>query len=106
MTKFIDGPAHGVTLQLKRAPRFLRVVFSTNPKEPWDALDQLEDTPTIHEMLYAYEVEGEVGRYHILRRPTGSGWYMIANYRFIPEQPADEEMRETDAWRQWCEAHK
>lgn len=43
MSNFIDGPAKGVHLSLRRSPMFLRAVCEPNGK--WDALDQLTDTP-------------------------------------------------------------
>ena len=62
MTTFIDGPAKGQHLALKRAPRFLRVVVADGK---WDALDQIEDEPRPGELVYAYEVHGPVGSCHI-----------------------------------------
>jgi hypothetical protein len=70
----------------------------------WDALDQLEDTPRPDETLHAYEISGEPGRCHILKRGGGSGWYGSANYRWVAEQPDDATMRDAEKWRAWCEA--
>lgn len=42
MTTFIDGPAKGQTLMLRRNPVYL-IVTEENGK--FDALDQLEDAP-------------------------------------------------------------
>lgn len=52
MTKFTDGPAAHVLLELSRSPLFLRVVKDTTyatavckkDRREWDALDQLEDS--------------------------------------------------------------
>ena len=49
MTRFLDGPAAGVLLALRRAPLYLRVVYHAKREEPWDALDQLADVPGEHE---------------------------------------------------------
>ncbi len=100
MTTFEDGPAKGQHLMLKRAARFLRVV-EANGK--WDALDQLFDTPEPTETLYAYEIIGPPGMCHLNCGRDGGSWYPIATYRFVKVQPADAEMRSTEAWGKWCE---
>ncbi|HSI11752.1 MAG TPA: hypothetical protein VK961_06890 [Chthoniobacter sp.] len=102
MTKFEDGPAQGNSLMLKRAPIFLRVVVNTQGE--WDALDQLDDHAHQGESLYAYTLTGEPGMCHILRRSGpkgGSGFYVMAAYRFVTPQPSDAEMRDNTAWREW-----
>jgi len=102
MTTFIDGPAAGQPLMLRRAARFIRVVESDGK---WDALDQPEDTPKPDEKIYAYEVRGEVGSCHIQMRGKykgGGGFYPIASYGFVEKQPDDATMRDTAKWRQWC----
>lgn len=43
MTTFTDGPAAETVLELRRAPKFLRVVRDADGTV--DALDQLNDTP-------------------------------------------------------------
>jgi hypothetical protein len=52
MIHFLDGPATGQLLMLRRAPRYLRVTKS--PRGVWDALDRLDDTPTAEEQVYVY----------------------------------------------------
>ncbi|RJP48772.1 MAG: hypothetical protein C4586_08655 [Anaerolineaceae bacterium] len=100
MTHFEDGPAKGETLMLKRSPIFLRVVEVNGQ---WDALDQLDDEPAPHEKIYAYERIGEPGMVHInAGRKGNSGWYPMAAYRFITDQPTDSAMLDSEAWRQWC----
>lgn len=99
MTHFDNGPAAGQTLMLKRAPKFLRVVEALGV---WDALDQLEDKPTPQETIYAYVRMGDPSMCHVNRGSKGSGWYMVANYRLVPEQPTDAQMRDTSAWQEWC----
>lgn len=99
MTRFLSGPAAGRTLALRRAPRFLRVVECAGN---FDALDQLDDQPELTETIHVYEIKGEPGRMHIYSRgPTPSGWYAVADYEFLPDQPADAEVRTTEAWRAW-----
>lgn len=100
MTRFIDGPAKGQKLMLKRAAFFMRVV-EENGK--WDALDQPGDSPRPGEKLYAYKVQGEVGMCHINMGSKGGGFYPMAEYRMVDPQPSDAEMREYSAWVAWCE---
>ena len=50
MVKFEHGPADGVKLMLRRAPKFLQVVYNPNREETWDALDQLDDMPNQREV--------------------------------------------------------
>jgi hypothetical protein len=99
MIEFLDGPAAGQRLMLKRAPLYLRV---TEMLGEWDGLDQIEDEPRREETLYAYRVEGERSQVHILKRGPGSGFYARAYYRFIAQQPADAVMRDQVQWQQWC----
>ena len=100
MTSIEDGPAKGQTFMLKRAPLLLRVVESDGT---WDALDQLDDLPNPWEKIYAYERVGDVGQVHInAGRSAGHGWYTMASYRFVPDQPTDAEMRDPEKWQAWC----
>jgi hypothetical protein len=101
MTHFLDGPAKGQHLMLKRAVRFLRV---TESRGKWDALDQPADEPRPDERLYAYEIAGEVGMCHIRASGGRSGFYPIAEYRVVPVQPLDPVMRNTNEWAHWCES--
>lgn len=107
MITFLDGPAKGQTLALKRAPRFLRVTRTRGGT--FDALDQLEDTPLERETMFAYEIAEYQGTYHLLcgrGSKTASGFYQQGAYRFFPRQPDDATMRDTGLWRQWCLAQK
>ena len=94
MTTFLDGPAQGEILHLKRAPRFLRV---TQNGPVFDALDQLEDEPEETELIYVYEITGPVTG--IVTTTTGT--FPIAQYRFITPPPGDGLVRRTHAWRGW-----
>lgn len=100
MTTFLDGPAKGKTLMLKRAARFLRVVENDGS---FDALDQPCDVPTPNEKLYAYTVVGDVGHCHIHASRGRGGFYPIANYKLVEAQPTEAEMRDNASWRAWCE---
>lgn len=109
MITFRDGPARGQVLQLKRAPRLLRVVCSKSGE--WDALDQLGDTPAAGESITVYQLDpSTVSRYHLLcgRGKGGrnaSGWYLRAEYFVLSEQPADEQVRDNAAWQAWATQH-
>lgn len=107
MISFIDGPAQNLTLSLARAPRFLRVVHGAK----WDALDQIGDEPASSETLYAYECATPAdqigscfwdGRDPKTGRRTG-GCSRIAEYRYVPNQPTDAQMRDQTHWEMWCE---
>ena len=98
LATFLDGPATGRTLMLKRSPKFLRVVESDGG---FDALDQPDDTPRPTEKLYAYQLADKRGTVHICGG-RASGWHALVDYKVISEQPTDETMRGTDKWREWC----
>ena len=109
MISFLDGPAKGQVMVLKRVPQFLRVVQNSNGDI--DALDQFYDTPSLDESIYAYQTEGEVTRAHIRvsgSRKAGkstdlrSGFYWMAKYRLCPVQPSDSIMRSAIAWGEWA----
>ncbi len=87
---------------LRRKVRFLRVV-EIPPSGQWDALDMLEDQAKPFEKLYAYESQGNGGMCHI-NAGKRSGFYSIQEYKFIPDQPSDEEMRDNDRWSAWVHA--
>ncbi len=104
MTTFQDGPAAASTLQLRRAPKFLRVVVDGDEV---DALDQLEDSPRATEKLFAYVIVENHGMIHINARDKRGrrcgGYYAMAKYALVEVQPADEIMRSKSKWRNWCE---
>jgi hypothetical protein len=104
LTEFVDGPAAGQCLSLRRAPLFLRVVVNRYGREKtWDALDQLHDTPAAGEDLFAYRKVEDGGSIHLYRSPRRlSGWYAMAKYALIEPQPDDRTMRDTEKWRAWC----
>lgn len=113
MSRFIDGPAGGVELSLRRAPIMLRVVHMAPRSAPWDALDQPGDSPAQGELVYVYRMlpadRSSVMRYHLSCRGKGksaSGWYESASYEFLPDQPGDQHTRDNKAWAAWCDANK
>ena len=102
MTRLLDGPAAGVELSLRRAPWLLRVVH--DPDGEWDALDQLGDEPSPRERIFVYYRATAPTQVHVdYVRGKRSAWYEFADYRVLPEQPEDEIVRSTEAWRAWCE---
>lgn len=108
MTKFLDGPAAGVTLSLRRAPIMLRVVRNRISKQ-WDALDQLEDEPKQTEDVYLYMMHGEATRMHLCIRgknKAAGGWYAMAEYKFVMMQPDESHLRTAAAWDAWCDRNK
>lgn len=84
---------------LKRLACFLRV---TNKGSTWDGLDMPFDEPDAAEKLYAYELAEFVGTAHINMGRGRGGFYPIARYRLVPNQPSDAQMRTTKAWQAWC----
>lgn len=105
MTKFLDGPAAGVTLMLHRAPHYLRAV--RNAAGVWDALDQLGDEPKSNETIVVYEMASGPTRIHLQRRERGHrvcGWFEGGDYSLVEPQPADDAVRSTTAWRAWVAA--
>lgn len=103
MIHFLDGPAKGVSLALRRAPEFLRVVLD---HATWqlDALDQLDDEPKASESIYVYRLAGDVGRGFFCRRGKGCLTFVEADYRLFDVQPADEEVRDRERWQAWAMA--
>ena len=101
--RFVDGAARGITLELRRAPIFLRV--TKDPEGKYDALDQLEDEPLESETITVYCLTGDLTTAHLCYRGKDrakSGWYQLARYQLRPEQPPDATLRDTEAWRAWC----
>ncbi len=104
MITFLDGPAAGQRLTLRRAPMFLRVVCDAKGK--WDALDQLDDKPAKDEAIHVYRVDQiEGGAFVDGRDPkTGKRWgcYMqMGTYKHWPEQPDDATLRDKAKWQAW-----
>jgi hypothetical protein len=104
MITFIDGPAQGVQLNLRRAPIMLRVVQSARA---WDALDQPDDDPRRGEQVHVYIQVGPTQTYHMkCAKRSASGWYTNASYRHFPDQPAAEHVSSAAAWAIWCDTNR
>lgn len=116
MTTFVDGPAKGKTMNLRRAVVFLRVTrkrfaLEMQPEphtkaDQFDALDQPEDTPADGEELFCYLNTGKRnGACHMRfggKDKHRSGFYVMAEYALYPDQPPDAIMRDNARWREWC----
>lgn len=102
MTTFLDGPAKGVTLRLRRAPVYLRAVTSAGK---WDALDQLDDRASEDETVFAYELVGEPTWYHIRAARGQSGCFRGGDYRLTQPQPDEAILRDTTQWQSWATSH-
>jgi hypothetical protein len=106
MTRFVNGPAAGITLGLRRAPLYLRVarMDDVDGKVTWDALDQLDDKVRPGETLYAYrKVPGSDQGVVCIRRAKGGGCFHMAEYSVVEPQPDQDTMRHAGRWRRWCE---
>ena len=114
MATFIDGPAAGVVLNLRRLPIMLRVVESrtrcfhngvfVNPEQAkgcsrcngtgsivnFDALNEPDDESRDNERIHVYRMIGDATRMHVkCARPSISGYRSIAKYEYLAEQPAE-----------------
>ncbi len=114
MVNFLDGPAQGVQLELKRAPTFLRAVVAVAPPGErtkaavpvWDALDQLDDSPRDGEVCHAYRKVADDGWMHIDYRDEKGRRRGVtlrnATYALVEHQPDQDVMRDNEKWREWC----
>lgn len=104
MIELLDGPAAGQTLNLRRAPVMLRIVES---KGKWDGLDQPDDEPRRGETVHVYIQVGTTMQGHIRSsKPGVGGFFVHAKYRYFPDQPSVEHVREKSAWAAWCDENK
>ena len=105
MIGFIDGPAEGQALELRRTPVMLRVVHHGLTGE-WDALDLLEDVAEPAETIHVYRLRGEVSSYHVLcAQRSRSRFINQASYGYLGPV-ADELVRDNAAWVRWCEGNR
>ena len=104
MIRFLDGPAEGVCLSLRAAPKILRVVRNIEGDE-WDALDQPEDEPSPGEEIYVYVRKALpfVGfiDWHDGRGRRGEP-FVNAEYWFPSTQPLNDEARTNERFGNWC----
>jgi hypothetical protein len=98
-TRFIDGPAKGIVMELERMPVFLRAVHDSLTWA-WDALDQLDDEPKSTETIFVYHLDGEVSRGFACGRGK-CRIFFHADYKLYKAQPTQEELRSVEFWKQW-----
>lgn len=106
MIQFVDGPACGTALELRRAPIFLRVVIAADGSV--DALDQLDDVPQPRETIHVYRLRGSVFRGIACSRGRGGRGcqhFLAARYVLHDSQPG-EAVRDNAAWRAWASGQK
>lgn len=103
MTTFLDGPAIGKTLMLRRTPIFLRV---TEEGGSFDALNSPGDTARPTEKLFAYVMVRHHGSVHLNIAGGKGGVFQRCDYKLIELQPADAEMRDQWTWGEWVENNK
>lgn len=99
---FVDGPAAGKQLSLRRAPKYLRVAMW---EEEIDALDQLDDVPNAAEKHVAYARASEPMTIHVDRNERGrhvGEWHLVADYYVVTDQPTAAVMADNALWRKWC----
>jgi hypothetical protein len=103
-SKFIDGPAAGTTLELQRAPHFLRVVIDNEGGV--DALDQISDTPMDNESIYVYRMSANLGRGIACSRGKNGGCrsFLMCEYKVHANQPSDDVLRDNDKWSEFAHA--
>lgn len=104
---FIDGPAAGRTLDLRRAPHFLRVVTAEDGTV--DALDQPTDEPAAGETIHVYVAEaGSFSTVYVCvrgRNAGAGGRYESARYRHLAGLENTVGFADRDAWVGWLKAH-
>ncbi len=100
MITFLDGPAEGARLNLRRAPIFLRVVLDASGEI--DALDQLDDEPRPTEAIHVYSRTGPPSRGIACTRGHGCHPFVVAEYRYWQGQPSEDVLRNTEKWQAWC----
>lgn len=101
---FIDGPAKGTALELRRLPLYLRVVISQGGVV--DALDQPDDEPAPFEGIYAYRMVDGTRISGFLcgnRKAVGCKQFNSAAYRLCVQQPSESILQSRKLWVKWVE---
>jgi hypothetical protein len=101
-TFFVDGPAAGKRLDLRRAPLYLRVVIDADGGV--DALDLLDDTPDPGEAIYVYRMSANLGSGIACTRGKGCRPFNMSEYKLHGQQPPDDVARDFEKWRGWTAA--
>lgn len=106
MTTFLDGPAKGNTLMLKRTVIILRV--TVGPTGQWDALDQVEDQAATDELIHVYVLWQCKGTTHIRAAKGRGGFYNMVAYKHLEPflnqpLPPQQALRDNKRWFDWCD---
>jgi hypothetical protein len=106
MVNFLDGPALGVELPLRRAPFLLRVTRSSLFGD-WDALDQVEDVPTANAVITVYRLASVPSRMNITYhtpggRRRGESLVQATYQHFGVEQPNEHDARCPVCWMRFA----
>lgn len=104
MIRFLDGPAAGAPLMLRRAPVLLRVVIG--PRGRIDALDQTGDVAEAGETIHLYFAVGKPNWMHMRAGKGMGGRWAMAEYRLLPDPPADDVLRDNARYGAWCEENR
>jgi hypothetical protein len=100
---FVGGPLDGMSLDIGRAPHYLRVVVDEQGNV--DALDELDDVPRPGERVAVYVRPGESEAMHVDYRDgkRAARWIVNAAYVHLADVEG-EDLRDTAAWRAWVRA--
>jgi len=95
LAEFLDGPAKGISLNLRTCPRYLRVVID-HEEDGVDALDQRGDSPKDNEDVYVYLLQEDTWGV-VFVRPGGR--YEHGKYTYHPVDFAQAvSIRDLDGW--------
>ena len=97
MTEFLDGPAAGQCLMLRRAPLYLRAAVTRGDPPTWHALEQAAAEPRPGEDLVAYRRVGPLAAAKLW-----GGYFALAKYRAIDPPPDAATLRDNATWQAWC----
>jgi hypothetical protein len=111
-TTFLDGPAAGQKLSLRRNPILLRVthdpVTNSTVGGVWDALDNPADKLKHAEKCYLYRLTAPPGYVHVraTAKSGPSGSWCTGVYSVMLVQPDRDILRDNDKFGRWCDEHR
>lgn len=104
MLTFIGGPADRAAIPAFTAPEFVRVC-QIKPGT-WDLIEAGESLPTnaLRAWVYRRYTNGTPREYRDknVRQRRRNGWYAIASYLFVADQPAYVTAASAELFRAWC----
>jgi hypothetical protein len=104
MVRFLDGPAGGQMLMLRRAPIYLRVTFDGVWRK-WDACDQVDDIVSAGETVWVYKRLGAASVAFldwVERGRRRGGRFAFGTYQLVVDAPDEETVRDNERWQAWC----